>query len=73
MLIQLEDSLGAGLGPELRRENVVRTATARLGFDGKFAVSLAPGAMTFTRSSLLAWQSREEKIRSAPLVTRNSI
>src|SRR5919112_688673 len=29
--------------------------------------------MIFTRSSLFAWQSRDEKMRSAPLVTRNSI
>ena len=45
----------------------------RLRCQGKFAVSLCPGAMVFTRSVASAWQSVDEKIRSEPLVTRNSI
>src|SRR5213595_957007 len=39
----------------------------------KLAVSLLPGSICFTRSSPFAWQSFEEKIRSSPLITRNSI
>src|SRR6476620_2262414 len=51
----------------------LQPSSVRLRAHGKFAVSLAPGAIVFTRSSLLAWQSLDEKILSAPLVTRNSI
>ena len=51
----------------------MQPSVLRVRDHGKFAVSLAPGAITFTRSSLDAWQSFDEKMRSEPLVTRNSI